>query len=93
MDAVLNNLAKTHLDFLESQIGSAPGNGQYICGQELTAADILMCFPLQIIQSSMGGLAQYPEIEAYLKRMISTRAYNAAVKQAEAASGEDYHLV
>lgn len=91
--ANLNGLMKTHLAFLESQIGSAPGNGQYLCGKDLTAADILICFPLQIVQNGMGGLAEYPGIEAYVERLISTPSYNAAVKKAEDASGEKYHLM
>ena len=37
---------KTIFDFLESQIASSPDGGEYLCGQELSGADIMMSFPL-----------------------------------------------
>ena len=36
----------TNFDFLESQIASSPDGGEYLCGRELSGADILMSFPL-----------------------------------------------
>ena len=37
---------KTNFDFLESQIASSPDGGEYLCGPELSGADIMMSFPL-----------------------------------------------
>ena len=37
---------KTNFDFLESQIASSPDGGDYLCGRELSGADIMMSFPL-----------------------------------------------
>jgi len=42
----LTNTLKTHFDFLEEQLATSPGDGKYLCGAELTAADIFMTFPL-----------------------------------------------
>ncbi|KAL8782893.1 MAG: hypothetical protein Q9195_009541, partial [Heterodermia aff. obscurata] len=43
---VLGPNYKTHFDFLESQIASSPDGGEYLCGPELSGADIMMSFPL-----------------------------------------------
>ena len=92
MDAILNNNFKTHLAFLESQISSPPDGGKYLCGKDLTAADIMMCFPLQVLQSS-AGIAEYPKLDAYVERLTSRSAYEESVEEAEDVSGEKYYLV
>lgn len=91
MHTVLNRLAKTHLTFLESQLKSAPEGGKYFCGANLTGADLIMCFPLQVIQHSIG-LAGYPELEAYIERMTSRPAYDSSIEKVEHVSGEKYIL-
>jgi glutathione S-transferase len=35
-----------HFTFLESQLATSPGGGSYICGQQLTAADIALSYAL-----------------------------------------------
>lgn len=45
---------KTHYAFLESQLKTSPDNGEYLCGKDLTAADILMSFPLEAGKSRSG---------------------------------------
>ena len=92
VDAILNNNFKTHLAFLESQLSSALDGGKYLCGKDLTAADIMMCFPLQVLQSS-AGIAEYPKLDAYVERLTSRSAYEESVKEAEDVSGEKYYLV
>ena len=72
---------------------SPPGQGQYLCGKDLTAADIMMAFPLQVVQSSMGGLAEYPELDAFVGRLIGRPAYKAAVERVENESSEKYRLM
>jgi glutathione S-transferase len=37
---------KTHFTFLEQQLASSLNNGNYLCGNNLTGADILMSFLL-----------------------------------------------
>ena len=37
---------KTHFDFLESQLATAPDGGGYLCGIDLTGADFMMSTPL-----------------------------------------------
>lgn len=33
-------------DFLESQIATSPSGGDFLCGKDLSGADIMMSFPL-----------------------------------------------
>ncbi|KAK4502136.1 hypothetical protein PRZ48_005559 [Zasmidium cellare] len=83
---------KIHLSFLESQLNSAPEAGLYLCGKDLTAADIMISFPLQVLQSTVG-LEEYPGLRAYVARLTGRTSYKAAVEKAETASGERYGLV
>ena len=57
---------KTHFDFLESQIASSPNDGQYLCGQDLSGADIMMSFPVGAARGRVKGFTQqnYPKLWA-----------------------------
>lgn len=73
---------KTNLDFLESQISSSPNNGKYLCGSELSGADIIMSFPL----SASKGRARltkekYPNLFAYVERLESIESHKRAVQK------------
>ncbi|KAF4550780.1 Glutathione S-transferase-like protein 3 [Elsinoe fawcettii] len=84
---------KTNFDFLESQIASSPDGGEYLCGKGLTAADILMSFPLVAVRDSMaGGLdkTKYPKLFEYVNKLEKLEGYQAAIKKAEEASGQKY---
>lgn len=54
----LNPNYKTHFDFLESQIASSPDGGEYLCGRELSGADILMSFPLGAAKGRVPAFTQ-----------------------------------
>ena len=70
----------THFAFLESQIQSSPGGGQYLCGTELTGADILMVFPLEAAKGRGFITAEkYPGLVAYVDRLSEREAYKTAV--------------
>ena len=38
---------KTHYTFLEDQLKTSLDGGQFLCEKDLTAADVLMTFPLE----------------------------------------------
>ena len=77
-----------HFGFLESQLESSPGNGQYLCGSHLTTADILIGFPLQLARLELGGQSvgkgqgtikdKFPKLWAYLKRLEEEPGYKRA---------------
>ncbi|KAI9811678.1 MAG: hypothetical protein M1832_000712 [Thelocarpon impressellum] len=72
----------THFSFLEGQIASSPGGGDYLCGKELTGADILMSFPLEAAKGRTGlDTAKYPKLCAYIDRLHEREAYKNAVKK------------
>ncbi|KXX82515.1 Glutathione S-transferase 1 [Madurella mycetomatis] len=83
-----------HLAFLESQLETSPNNGSYLCGTHLTAADILVSFPLLLVRQRVGGLSagkgepkiadKYPKLWAYLQRLQEEPGY----MQAEARIDE-----
>ena len=73
---------KNIFEFLEGQIASSPGNGEYLCGKEITAADILMCFPLEASRSRAGMVPEtYPKVCAYLEKLKERDAYKRAIQK------------
>jgi glutathione S-transferase len=69
----------THFTFLESQLSSAPSGGPYLCGPNLTGADILLSFPL-IAGKGRAGLTKekYPKLWDYVERLESEPGYKKA---------------
>ncbi|KAF2143321.1 uncharacterized protein K452DRAFT_317488 [Aplosporella prunicola CBS 121167] len=87
----LNPNFKTHLDFLEEQIGSSPGGGDFFCGKDISGADILMSYPLEAAQLR-AGLTQeaYPKLTAYLERLHEREAFKKAGAKIKEITGEEY---
>ncbi|KAK4098910.1 hypothetical protein N658DRAFT_431085 [Parathielavia hyrcaniae] len=90
-----------HLDFLESQLATSPDNGNYLCGNHLTTADILMSFPLQLVRErgaaihdgkGKGKLAdKYLKVFAYLRRLEEEPGYKRAeakIRELEKSKGQ-----
>jgi glutathione S-transferase len=67
----------THLDYLESELGKAA----WFAGNDFTAADIQMSFPLEAA-SARGGLdTSRPNLAAFLKRIQSRPAFQRALER------------
>jgi len=78
----------THYKFLEGQLASSPDQGQFLCGKDLSAADILLSFPLEAGRSRSGMTReQCPETWAYLDWQQQRDAYRRAVQKIEAVEG------
>ena len=71
---------KTNFSFLEEQLKSSPDGGQYLCGKDLTAADILMSFPLIAAQRKIDSTA-YPTLRAYIKLLEQNEVYLRSIKK------------
>lgn len=82
---LINNF-NTHFSFLESQLESSPDGGKYLCGKDLTAADILMSFPLIAGQKKIDR-AKYPKLIAYVEMLESHEGYLKSVEKIEDISG------
>lgn len=81
----------THFGFLESQLASSPDNGEYLCGASLTAADILMSFPI-IAASDKVDADKFPKLKAYAARIKAHEGHVASIKKVEEITGMPYEL-
>lgn len=64
-----------HLDFIEAELARGP----WFAGDELTAADIMMSFPLEAARSRAGLDASRPAITAWLDKVHQRSAYQRAL--------------
>ena len=72
--------AKATWDLVEARLGEAP----YFAGDEFTAADIIMGFPLTTMRAFTPiTLAAYPNIRAYLTRIGERPAYQRAMQKGD----------
>ncbi|KAH9887407.1 glutathione S-transferase [Xylariomycetidae sp. FL2044] len=81
--------AKAHLGFLEQQL--ATSGGDYLCGEHLTSADILISFSLMAAKDRFasfgpwegggGPKALFPKLFAYIDRLESLPGYKKSVEK------------
>jgi glutathione S-transferase len=69
-------MLKVHFDWLESELGSR----DWFAGDQFTAADVMMSFPLEASRQRAGLDAAYPNITDWLERIHARPAYAAALK-------------
>lgn len=78
----LNDQFALHYQFLEDQLATSPDGGEYLCGKEMTGADILMSFPLEAGNSRSGVKREtYPKVFAYVERLHEREAYKRATEK------------
>jgi len=75
---------KLHLDYLDGELGKAT----WFAGNEMTAADIQMSFPLEAADARAGLAAGRPKLAAFLQRIHARPAYQRAL-----AKGGPYELM
>jgi glutathione S-transferase len=67
-------------DLIERRLGEAP----YFAGEAVTAADIMMVFPLTTMRMFIPrDLADFPNIRAYLQRIGARPAYRRAMEKGD----------
>ncbi|MES2095461.1 MAG: glutathione S-transferase [Pseudomonadota bacterium] len=66
-----------HLDYVESELASRP----WFAGDEITAADIMMSFPLEAAGSRAGLDASRPATTAWLAKIHARPAYQVALEK------------
>lgn len=81
---------KTHFQFLEDQLKTAPGGGKYLCGPKITAADILTSFPLIAARARSPQLTQesFPMLWEYIINLENNEDYLRACKKIEELDGK-----
>jgi len=75
---------KLHLNSIEAALGDSG----WFAGSELTAADIMLSFPLEAAAARGGASSGYPNIAAFLTRIQARPAWQAAL-----AKGGPYQLM
>jgi glutathione S-transferase len=70
---------KKHADLLESYLNTSPDGGEYLCGKDLTGADIMLAYPLiAALNGAMDGMGQwekgsfektYPRLWTYMNKL------------------------
>jgi glutathione S-transferase len=68
---------KRHLDYIEAELSSHP----WFAGEQFTAADVQMSFPLEIAVSRAGLDAGRPKSMAFLDRIRVRDAYKRALER------------
>jgi glutathione S-transferase len=80
-DKVMNGFVspniKLHLDYMESELGRFP----WFAGDQFSAADIQMSFPLEAAATRGGLNASRPQLMAFLARIHARPAYQRALQQ------------
>lgn len=80
MDAYFNMAIKRNLDFVESELA---GKG-YLVGEQLSLADVHMSYPIEALYK-VNKLERYPNIKAYIERIMQDVSYQNAIRKIEAA--------
>ncbi len=68
---------KRHLDYLEAELAAHP----WFAGEEFTAADVQMSFPLEAAAARAGLDAGRPRLMAFLDRIHGRGAYRRALER------------
>jgi glutathione S-transferase len=68
---------QTHLDFMEAELAKA----EWFAGEEFSAADIQMSFPIEAAATRGGLAASRPRLMAFLKRIHARPAYQRALER------------
>lgn len=70
-------MLRQHLDWLDSELASRP----WFAGDEFTAADVMMSFPLEAARSRAGLGTGHPHLLDWLERIHARPAYAEALKK------------
>ena len=74
----------THLDYLEDELGK----GKWFVGDDFTAADVQLSFPIEAAAARAGLDASRPRLMDYLKRIHARPAYQRAIER-----GGEYQMM
>jgi glutathione S-transferase len=77
LTTLVNPQLKQHMAFWESELEKSP----WFAGDEFTAADIQMSFPLEAAAARAGLQEGYPRAMAFLERIHARAAYNRALEK------------
>ncbi|KJH71989.1 glutathione S-transferase [Aliterella atlantica] len=67
---------KLHVDYIEGELSKST----WFVGEEFTAADIAMSFPLEAAEAQLGLDASYRQLKSFLDRIHARPAYQKALE-------------
>lgn len=73
----ISNELKTHFDFVENELRQRT----WLTGEDFTAADIQMSFPLEAAAKRVPGMEGRPKILSFVKRIRERPAYQRALER------------
>jgi glutathione S-transferase len=76
-NAFIGPQLKRHLDYMEAALGAQV----WFAGEEFTAADVQMSFPLEAAASRAGLDSSRPHLMAFLERIHARAAYRRALER------------
>jgi glutathione S-transferase len=76
MSSFIDPQIRLHLDFMEGELGKST----WFAGDEFTAADVQMSFPLEAAASRGGLDATRPKLMGFLERIHARPAYQRALE-------------
>lgn len=68
---------KLHFDYLEGELGKTT----WFVGEEFTAADVQMSFPVEAAAAQLGVDASCPKLKGFLERIYARPAYKRALER------------
>jgi glutathione S-transferase len=77
MQSFIDPQIALHLDFMDSELAAR----KWFAGDELTAADIQMSFPIEAAAARAGSGARRPNLAGFLDRIRARPAYQRAVER------------
>ena len=75
--STVTRMAMVHIDYVEAELGRRP----WFAGQEISAADIMMSFPLEAARQRLKLDGHRPAIVDWLDRIHARPAYKAALEK------------
>jgi glutathione S-transferase len=71
------------LSFLETELSLSSGSGKFLCGDHVTAADVMMQFSVELILARELGTQgkQWPNIDKWLEACRNEEGYRRAVEK------------
>lgn len=76
-DAFIAPQIKLHFDYIESELAKST----WFVGEEFTAADIQMSFPLELVAMQAELMASLPKIQQFVERIHARPAYKRALER------------
>jgi glutathione S-transferase len=77
MEGFIDPQLKTHFDFIESELTKST----WFAGDEFSAADVMMSFPLEAGAARGGALVGRPRVKAFLERIHARPTYKRALEK------------